>query len=138
MMELEKMFDALSISGSGMSAQRRRLSVIAENIAHAQDTNRGDGTPYRRKEAVFETQLRGELEGLVRVSGVVEDQRTPLEKVHIPGHPMADQDGMVAFPNVNPIFEMVDLLAASRAYEANLQVARIFRGMVDQTLNNLR
>jgi flagellar basal-body rod protein FlgC len=51
---------------------------------------------------------------------------------------MADKDGMVAFPNVNPIFEMVDLMAATRAYEANLQVARTFRGMVDQTLNNLR
>jgi flagellar basal-body rod protein FlgC len=137
-MELQKMFDALAISGSGMSAERRRLSVIAENIAHAQDTNRGDGTPYRRKEAVFETQLSGAMEGLVRVSGVSEDERTPLEKVHLPGHPMADKDGMVAFPNVNPVFEMVDLMAATRAYEANLQAARTFRGMVDQTLNNLR
>jgi flagellar basal-body rod protein FlgC len=137
-MELRRMFDALAISGSGMSAERRRLSIIAENIAHAQDTNRGDGTPYRRKEAVFETELEGELAGLVRVSDVAEDERTPLEKVHLPGHPMADQDGMVAFPNVNPVFEMVDLMAATRAYEANLQAARIFRGMVDQTLNNLR
>ena len=137
-MELQKLFDALAISGSGMSAERRRLAVIAENIAHAQDTNRGDGTPYRRKEAVFETELSGELAGLVRVAGVSEDHRTPLEKVHLPGHPMADQDGMVAFPNVNPVFEMVDLMAATRAYEANLQAARIFRGMVDQTLNNLR
>jgi flagellar basal-body rod protein FlgC len=137
-MELQKMFDALAISGSGMSAERQRLSIIAENIAHAQDTNRGDGTPYRRKEAIFETHLSGEMDGLVRVSGVSEDQRTPMEKVHMPGHPMADKDGMVAFPNVNPIFEMVDLMAATRAYEANLQAARVFRGMVDQTLNNLR
>jgi flagellar basal-body rod protein FlgC len=137
-MDVSKIFDALAISGSGLSAQRRRLSVIAENIAHAHDTNRGDGTPYRRKEAVFETELSGQMQGHVRVAGVVEDERTPLEKVHLPGHPMADKDGMVSFPNVNPIFEMVDLMAATRAYEANLQVARTFRGMVDQTLNNLR
>jgi flagellar basal-body rod protein FlgC len=137
-MEVPRMFDALAISGSGLSAQRRRLGVIAENIAHAHDTNRGDGTPYRRKTTVFETELAGKMDGLVRVSGVVEDHQTPLEKVHLPGHPLADKDGMVSFPNVNPIFEMVDLMAATRAYEANLQVARAFRGMVDQTLNNLR
>lgn len=137
-MDFPRMFDVLAISGSGMSAHRQRLAVIAENIANAQTTNRGDGTPYRRKEAVFETELSGELAGLVRVASVSEDQRTPFERVSIPGHPMADQDGMVAFPNVNPVFEMVDLLAASRAYEANLQAARIFRGMVDQTLNGLR
>jgi flagellar basal-body rod protein FlgC len=137
-MDGPKIFDALSISGSGLSAQRRRLSVIAENIAHAHDTNRGDGTPYRRKTTVFETELQGKMDGLVQVAGVVEDDKTPFEKVHIPGHPMADKDGIVSFPNVNPIFEMVDLMSASRAYEANLQVARIFRGMVDQTLNNLR
>ena len=137
-MEFPRMFDVLAISGSGMSAHRRRLAVIAENIAHAQTTDRGDGTPYRRKEAVFETDLRGALEGLVRVSGVAEDDRTPLARVYSPGHPMADKDGMVSFPNVNTVFEMVDLLAASRAYEANLQAARMFRGMVDQTLNNLR
>ena len=137
-MDIRRIFDALAISGSGLSAQRRRLSVIAENIAHAHDTNRGDGTPYRRKTAVFETELQGKMDGLVQVSGVVEDDKTPLERVHIPGHPMADKDGMVAFPNVNPIFEMVYLMAATRAYEANLQVARTFRGMVDQTLNNLR
>ena len=137
-MDVSKIFDALAISGSGLSAQRRRLSVIAENIAHAHDTNRGDGTPYRRKEAVFETELSGRMNGLVKVTGVIEDEKTPLEKVHLPGHPMADKDGMVAFPNVNPIFEMVDLMSATRAYEANLQVARTFRGMVDQTLNNLR
>jgi flagellar basal-body rod protein FlgC len=137
-MDSPRMFDALAISGSGLSAQRRRLSVIAENIAHAHDTNRGDGTPYRRKQVVFETELAGKMEGLVQVSDVVEDQKTPLERVHVPGHPMADKDGMVSFPNVNPIFEMVDLMAATRAYEANLQVARSFRGMVDQTLNNLR
>jgi flagellar basal-body rod protein FlgC len=137
-MDIHKIFDALAISGSGLSAQRRRLSVIAENIAHAHDTNRGDGTPYRRKTTIFETELQGKMDGLVQVSGVVEDDKTPLERVHMPGHPMADKDGMVAFPNVNPIFEMVDLMAATRAYEANLQVARTFRGMVDQTLTNLR
>jgi flagellar basal-body rod protein FlgC len=137
-MDVPKMFDALAISGSALAAQRRRLSVIAENIAHAHDTNRGDGTPYRRKTTVFETELRGKMDGLVQVSGVVEDEQTPFEKVHLPGHPMADKDGMVSFPNVNPIFEMVDLMAATRSYEANLQVARTFRGMVDQTLTNLR
>ena len=137
-MDIPKIFDALAISGSGLSAQRRRMSVIAENIAHAHDTNRGDGTPYRRKTTVFETELQGKMDGIVQVSGVIEDEKTPFERVHLPGHPMADKDGMVSFPNVNPIFEMVDLMAASRAYEANLQVARTFRGMVDQTLNNLR
>ena len=84
-MDVTKIFDALAISGSGLSAQRRRLSVIAENIAHAHDTNRGDGTPYRRKTTVCETELQGKMDGLVQVSGVIEDDKTPLERVHMLG-----------------------------------------------------
>ena len=127
-------FKTLGIAGTGMAAQRERLNVIAQNIAHAQDTNRGDGTPWRRKLVAFEAVLSGETEGGVRLAGVREDDKTEMPKVRLPGHPDADKDGWVVMPNVNPVFEMVELLSASRAYEANLQVARSFRTMVEQAL----
>lgn len=128
------MFGLLGISGSGTAAQRARMEIVAQNLAHAHDTNSGDGTPYVRKEAVFETVLEGESAGRVRVAGVVEDRRTPLVRIRQPGHPDADKDGFVTYPNVNPMFELTDLLSASRAYEANLQTSRTYRQMVEQAL----
>ncbi len=133
-MDFDHMFGALSIVGSGMTAQRRRMDVIAENIAHAEDTNRGDGQPYHRKEVVFETVLDDAQRGMVQVSGVAEDNRTPLPSAYRPGDPMADSNGNVRMPNVTPVYEMVDMLEASRAYEANMQAARQFRSMIEQSL----
>ncbi len=129
-----KMFSIFGISGSGMTAQRSRMEIVAQNLAHAQDTNRGDGKPWIRKEAVFHSVLEGEKAGQVAISDVVEDQRTPTVRVRQPGHPDADKDGYVTYPNVNPIFEMTDLLSASRSYEANMQSSRTFRQMIEQAL----
>ncbi|HYC78705.1 MAG TPA: flagellar basal body rod protein FlgC [Planctomycetota bacterium] len=133
-MDPTRMFGLFDVTGSGMSAQRERMSLIAQNIAHAQDTNRGDGLPWRRREAVFETVLEGEMAGRVTLAEVQEDFRTPMNRVRDPGHRDADAEGFVTYPNVNPIFEMTDLLAASRAYEANLQTSKTFRQMVEQAL----
>ncbi len=133
-MDPSRMFDALGLSGSGMAAERERMELVAQNLAHAQNTNRGDGTPYRRREAVFETVLDGAEKGQVRLRGVVEDVRSPVVRVRQPGHPDADREGFVSYPNVNPVFEMADLLASSRAYEANLKAAQIYKQMVEQTL----
>lgn len=137
-MDPTKMFGVFGVSGSGMAASRLRMELVAQNLAHAQDTDRGDGTAWRRKEAVFETVLEGEAAGQVRVADVAEDFRTPMTRVRQPGHKHADAEGMVTYPNVNPIYEMTDLLAASRAYEANLQTSRTFRQMVEQALGLAR
>ena len=123
-MNLGDMFRGLSISASALSAERLRMGIIATNIAHAQDVDRGDGTPYRRKEAVFGAILGGELEGGVQVLDVAEDNRTPMVRIKNLGHPMADKDGMVTMPNVNPAYEMVDLITATRSYEANIKAMR--------------
>ncbi len=133
-MNFDRMFGALAITGSGMTAQRVRMDVVAENIAHAEDMNRGDGKPYRRKEVVFETLLDKVQNGMVHARGVVEDDKTPLPVVHRPDSPYADKDGNVTMPNVTPVFEMVDMLSASRAYEANLQASRQFKSMIEQAL----
>jgi flagellar basal-body rod protein FlgC len=133
-MDPGKMFGLFGITGSGMAAQRARMELVAQNLAHAQDTNRGDGKPWIRKEAVFQTVLEGEKAGHVQIADVVEDQRTPTVRVRQPGHRDADADGYVTYPNVNPIFEMTDLLSASRSYESNLQASRTYRQMVEQAL----
>ena len=133
-MDLNNIFQELGISGSGLAAERVRMGIIARNIAHAQDTDRGDGTPYRRHEATFSTVLEGEMAGGVRVDAIVEDVRTPMTRVHRPGHPDADAEGMVTLPNVDPTTEMVDLIIAARSYEANLGVVRTFVQMAEQSL----
>jgi flagellar basal-body rod protein FlgC len=133
-MDMINVFKGLSISASGLLAERTRMGLIATNIAHAQDTNRGDGTPYRRQMAAFETILDGAMAGGVRVTEIAEDTDTPFMKRHVPGHPDADGDGMVTMPNVNPTFEMVDLMTAARAYEANLQAVQAAVRMTEQAL----
>jgi flagellar basal-body rod protein FlgC len=133
-MDLNAIFQELRISGSGLAAERARMGLIARNIAQAQSTDRGDGTPYRRQEAVFSTVLEGELAGGVRVDAVVDDVRTPMTRVFRPSHPDADEEGMLTMPNVDPTTEMVDLIVAARSYEANLGVVRTFVQMAEQAL----
>ena len=137
-MDIQSMFSSLGISASGLSAERTRMGLIANNIAHAHDTDRGDGTAYRRKEAVFSTILDGQLAGGVEVSEVGEDMRTPLTRVYRPGHPQADGDGMVTMPNVDSATEMVDLMIAARSYEANLMVGKASIQMAQQALDLAR
>jgi flagellar basal-body rod protein FlgC len=132
------MFDSLRISASGMSAERLRMDVISANIANADSTSGPGGQPYRRKEVVLEPAggFAGVLEG-VQVAGIAEDQ-TPPRRVYDPGHPDADAQGYVSMPNVSPITEMVDLIGASRAYEANVTAMNATKQMVTRTLDILR
>ena len=126
----------------GLQAQRTRLDIIAQNIANAQTTRAANGQPYARQVVSFEAELvkrMGDsaaspaLRG-VRVSGVTSDPRQgPV--VHNPSHPDADAKGFVHMPNVNMAMEMVDLISATRAYEANLSVVRAGRDMVTKTLD---
>lgn len=126
------------VSASGLAAERLRMEVIANNIANANTTRSPQGGPYRRREVVFSTALASAAdEGSgVHVVGVQADE-SPLPRVYRPGHPDADGDGMVTMPNVRLANEMVDLITASRAYEANLRSLRTFREMVEATLSLL-
>jgi flagellar basal-body rod protein FlgC len=127
------------------------MDVTAENLANAQTTRGANGQPYRRKEVIlqeapgsFGASLSaaigggsGGSNGGVRVAGVVEDA-TPLKRVYDPGHPDADAQGYVAMPNVDTVTEMVDLISASRAYEANVTAMQAAKQMFSRTLELLR
>jgi len=126
-------------TAAALNAERARLDVISENIANAQTTRGPDGKPYQRKVVVFESTLQQAINGqnpvpTLRVARIEADSRPPLE-VYQPGHPDADARGMVTMPNVNIHEEMADMIAASRAFEANLAVVRNARSMALQTLN---
>jgi len=143
------LFDAIDTAASGLSAERMRMDVTAENLANAQTTRGADGQPYRRKvvvlqEAVpsnFGSTLRGAMKGTnttgVRVAEIAQDA-TPNRLVYDPGHPDADPRGYVSMPNVQPVTEMVDLISASRGYEANVTVMQTSKQMFSKTLEILR
>ena len=148
------MFDALNVSATGLTAERLRMDVTAENLANAQTTRGADGQPYRRKEVVlaevqqggFGAQLAkavgagsasGSQPGGVEVAGITQDQ-TPGKLVYDPGHPDADAEGYVRMPNVDTVAEMVDLISASRAYEANVTAMNAAKQMFSKTLDLLR
>lgn len=130
-MSFESTLTTLNVAASGLSAERLRMEVVANNIANASVTRTLEGGPYRRRDVAFETVLSDMEEdaepklGGVRVAGLVLDQ-SELPRVYQPGHPDADAEGFVAMPNVNLPMEMVNLITASRAYEANLRVAQSF------------
>jgi flagellar basal-body rod protein FlgC len=133
---------SIDISSSGLSAERYRMEVIANNIANANVTRAPDGGPYRRQQVIFkvgdiETEGASGFGSGVAVDGVEADQ-SEFQMVYNPGHPDADENGMVAMPNVQIPYEMVDLITATRAYEANLKSIRIFREMAERTLSLLR
>jgi flagellar basal-body rod protein FlgC len=148
------LFGSLDISASALSAERLRMDVTAENLANAQSTRTANGGPYRRKEVVLESTggggfagalasarasgaSSGGADGGVRVSGIVEDQ-TPNRLVYDPSHPDANAQGYVSMPNVNPVTEMVDLISASRSYEANVTAMQTSKQMFTKTLDLLR
>jgi flagellar basal-body rod protein FlgC len=136
------LLSGISATSGALNAQRTRLDVIAQNIANARTTRGPDGRAYQRRVVSFENELlrstgpegRGNA-GLstVRVSAIGIDT-SPGQRITDPGHPDADAQGMVTLPNVNLAFEMVDLITASRAYEANLSVAKNSRQMAMKTL----
>jgi flagellar basal-body rod protein FlgC len=133
------LFDSLSISSSGMSAERLRMDVIAENLANANTTRGPNGQPYQRQEVLLEqaSPSFGSVLGGVQVAGIVNDP-TPARKVYDPGHPDADKNGYVTLPNVNPVNEMVDLITASRGYEANVTAMTAAKQMFTKSLEVLR
>jgi flagellar basal-body rod protein FlgC len=141
----DRLSGPLSISSSGMSAERLRMEVIANNIANAQSTRTASGGPFQRQEVVFATADAGDTIstgsgpglGGVRAVEVIDDP-SPAQRIFMPGHPDADQDGYVAFPNVHLPIEMVNLLTAMRSYEANLKAAQSYRQMSEQALALLR
>ena len=143
------LFSAMSVSASGMSAQRVRAELLVENMANAETTRTAEGGPYRRKDVVFQSEPQGspfsavfqmETEAFntgVGVAEVVVDDRDP-EKRYIPGHPDADDKGYVAFPRVNPAEDMVDLMSASRGYQANVAAMQAVKDMIQRSLDLLR
>ncbi|MEN9573720.1 MAG: flagellar basal body rod protein FlgC [Verrucomicrobiota bacterium] len=128
-------------TSSALEAERIRMEVISQNIANANTTRGPDGKPYQRQEVVFETLLNRQLSGgpdagtkSVHIARISKDTAEP-RLVYNPGHPDANQQGMVAMPNINVHEEMVDMIAASRSFEANLAVVKNARSMAMQTLN---
>lgn len=129
--------DIFKVSASALEAQKHRMNAIASNMANAQSTRSADGGPYKKKEVVFEimpikSKASDWLEG-VKATGVVEDSRPPIV-VYDPGHPDADEKGYVSMPNINVIEEMVNMMMALRAYEANVKAFNISKGMYSKAL----
>jgi len=142
------LFSMLELSGSALGAERLRAEVVAANMANAQTTRTPGGGPYRRQLVVFQSQARPrfalalnsltrENPAAVRVAAVVGDAR-PFVMRFEPGHPDADANGYVAFPQVDPIEEMTDLLSAVRAYELNASAVQATKNMIQQSLNLLQ
>jgi len=137
---------ALGIRATGLDAESRRMEVIANNVANAQTTRGEDGRVFRRKEVIFAARLAAaigaegdaerQLKG-VEIQRIVEDPRPPI-RVYRPGHPDADPEGYVTMPRISPVEEMVDMMSASRAYEANLTAVRTEKQMAQQALDILK
>ena len=149
------LFGMLEISGSGMTAERQRAQVVVGNMANAQTTHTPEGGPYKRQLAVFRSEGQhafpvmslaiaggvaadrwGAAES-VRVSQVVPDQKPPVLRYE-PGNPDADAKGYVAYPSIDPVEEMTDLLGAVRAYELNASAVQAAKGMIQQSLEILK
>ncbi|MCU0953069.1 MAG: flagellar basal body rod protein FlgC [Hyphomicrobium sp.] len=136
---MDPLLSASRIAQSGLTAQSERLRVVAENLANANSTGRVAGAdPYTRKTVTFRTEF-DELvdQDVVKVSEVGRD-RSPYRIEHEPGHPAADADGFVKYPNVEPVLELADMREANRAYLANLQVIKSAREAVSAMLDLLK
>lgn len=140
------LFSSIGVSASGMAAQKTRAELLVENLANAETTRTPEGGPYRRKDVVFvedngltsfssqfETAINSGSTG-VAVGDVVVDNRDP-DRRYMPGHPDADKDGYVAFPRINPAEDMVDLIGASRNYEANVAAISAVKDMIMRSID---
>lgn len=135
----------LKISSSGIAAQKKRMAAISSNIANAQTTRTAEGGPYRKKEVVFGSEparesfseiLEGELDAQaeqVHAAEVISTDNPPILKYE-PNHPEANEQGYVAYPNINVMEEMANMISASRAYEANINVMNTTKGMAMKAL----
>ena len=144
------LFSSLSVSASGMDAQRTRAELLVENLANAETTRTPEGGPYRRKDVVFQSDsvnapfsstLSDAMDGTgttgVSISNIVVDQSDP-ERRYLPGHPDANSDGYVAFPHLNPAEEMVDLVSASRGFQANVASMTSVKEMLQRSIDLLK
>lgn len=136
--------DIMRVSSSGLKAQRTRMEIVAQNLANIHTTRTEEGGPFRKKEVVFLTSdvaatksfdrmFSEKMEG-VKVDRITESNK-PFEKIYDPGHPDADPEGYVTFPNLNLMEEMADMIAATRAYEANINVINTTKEMFMKTLD---
>jgi flagellar basal-body rod protein FlgC len=143
-------FNAINTSSTGLSAERTRMDIISKNISNANVTRTASGAPYRRQMVVFQEKgpsfkevmsqvVNGEIKDYddkekgVKITQVVED-KTPFKKIYNPGHPDADENGYVLMPNVEIIQEMVDMITASRGYEANVAAVNASKSMAMKAL----
>jgi flagellar basal-body rod protein FlgC len=148
-------FDGYNIATSGMAAQRTRINVVSANIANAQTTHTTDGGPYKKQNVVFEEVLLDQQKKAqgdefdqskvdtkhqnvgVKIQKVVESDLENIMRFE-PNHPDANKDGYVAYPNINPVIEMTDLIEAMRSYEANLSAFQTQKTMDDKTIDLLK
>lgn len=134
-----QLLNGVQSTAAALDAERTRLNVISENIANANTTRGLDGKPYQRQVVVFESALKqamnadGSQPTAMQVARIEKDARPPLQ-VYSPGNPNADENGMVAMPNINIHEEMADMISASRSFEANLAAVKNARSMAQQTL----
>jgi flagellar basal-body rod protein FlgC len=130
---------SIMIAASGLHAQSGRMEVISENIANADSTpSQAGGDPYRRKIVTFQSEMDHALGARVVKLGAVAADSTDFQVKNQPGHPAADANGNVKYPNVNPLIEMTDLRDAQRSYSANLNVINATRAMIQRTLDILK
>ena len=133
---------AIEVGASGLTAQRRRLETLISNLVNANTTNPEGVEPYRRKDVVFTSRTPADSFGSlmedavkgVSISEVVTDKSDPIKRYE-PGHPHADKDGYVSYPNVNVLEEMVNIMSSTRSYEANLQAVGVVKEMQQKALN---
>ncbi|MBF0192415.1 MAG: flagellar basal body rod protein FlgC [Magnetococcales bacterium] len=138
---MDDFLTSFRVTSSGLSAQRLRLNIIAENLANAQTTRTAEGGPYRRKDPVFSSKPFDEMlsrEQMAATTGVAVEQikvdERPPRMQYDPSHPDANAEGYVAMPNVDPMAEMVNMMAASRAYESNVTVLNASKAMALKAL----
>jgi flagellar basal-body rod protein FlgC len=140
------LFASMNVSASGMAAQRTRAELLVQNIANSETTRTPEGGPYKRQDAVFSSEpqaspfsavFQNELANGVTVSDITVDQSAP-EMRYMPGHPDANADGYVAFPKINPAEDMVDLLSATRSYEANVAAIASVKDMISRSIDIMR
>ncbi len=133
-MSLFRVFD---VSGSALTAQSVRLNTVASNLANAESASSSVGTTYRARKPVFSAVMEGlgqqDPAASVRIAGIVESA-APLRREYMPGHPLADAEGFVMFPNVNPVEEMADMMSAARSYRTNVEAMDTARQLLLGTL----
>jgi len=130
---------SLTIAASGLKAQAGRMRVVAENIANADSTaSRPGGDPYRRRVPTFRAEVDRALDAHVVALGRIRPDESEFRTKYEPGHPAADANGYVKYPNVNTVVEMTDMREAQRSYEANLNVIGATRRMLQRTIDILR